>query len=561
MKYSIIIFLSALSICSSQNPYPRDYFIYPIKDPIILSGTFAELRSNHFHAGIDIKTGGVEGLKVVSSADGYVSRIKISERGYGKALYITHPNGFTSVYAHLQKFCPEIENYVKKKQYQNQKFEIQLFPSVNLLKFKKGEIIGYSGNTGGSSGPHLHFEIRDKNEKPVNPMLFGIEAKDTSKPSIHGLFVYPIENNSNINGYTTRVQIDIKKNASGDYISELINAKGEIGFGIISNDQLDYASNKNGLTSIVTTYEGVEHLKINFDKFSFYESKHINRYIDYEYYRNNNNRIQKLYIEQNNPLSIFKFEKNKGLINIVKKKVSLFEIKISDFAGNTTNLKIPIKFTEFDVKNKNENRKNSKKIYYDQDTHLKAESVDIFIKKNSLYEDLYLNFKFENDILNLHNTFVPLKKPISLCFNLDGYDQTKLDKLFIGKILNNGTVVYCQTSLKKNKLFANTRDFGKFKIVIDKEKPKIEIKNLNKVNAVIDGRYLKFKIFDNKSGIKNYLGTINGKWILMEHDPKTNILMHDLKDGIASKQENNLKLLVTDKVGNISKFETIFYTK
>tara|TARA_B100001564_G_scaffold46670_1_gene33885 strand:- start:93277 stop:94962 length:1686 start_codon:yes stop_codon:yes gene_type:complete len=561
MKYSIIIFLSALSLCSSQNFYPRDYFIYPIKDPIILSGTFAELRSNHFHAGIDIKTGGVEGLKVVSSADGYISRIKISERGYGKALYITHPNGFTSVYAHLQKFCPEIENYVKKKQYQNQKFEIQLFPSVNLLKFKKGEIIGYSGNTGGSSGPHLHFEIRDKNEKPINPMLFGIEAKDTSKPSIHGLFAYPIDNNSNINGYTNRVQIDIKKNTNGDYISKLINAKGKIGFGIISNDQLDGASNKNGLTSIVTTYEGIERLKINFNKFSFYESKHINRYIDYEYYRNNNNRIQKLYVEQNNPLSIFKFEKNKGVITIVENKVSLFEIKISDFAGNITNLKIPLKFAEFDVKNKNKNTNNLKKIYYDQDNHLKAESVDIFIKKNTLYEDLHLNFEFENDILNLHNIFVPLKKAINLSFNLDGYDQTKLDKLFIGKILNDGKVVYCQTSLKKNKLLASTRDFGKFKIVIDKEKPKIEMKNLNKVNGVIGGRYLKFKIFDNESGIKNYRGTINGKWILMEYDPKTNILTHDLNDGIVSKQENNLEVLVTDKVGNISKFETIFYIK
>ena len=183
-----------------------DYFSNPIDGKIILSGTFAELRTNHFHSGIDIKTKGIEGLNVFSSAEGYVSRIKVSHFGYGKALYITHPNGFTTVYAHLKKFSPKIEEYVKSKQYEIEEYEIQLFPKKETLKINKSELIAFSGNTGGSSGPHLHFEIRDSKERPINPMLFGIKVDDSIKPSIYDLYAYPITKQSHVNG-----KINVKK--------------------------------------------------------------------------------------------------------------------------------------------------------------------------------------------------------------------------------------------------------------------------------------------------------------------------------------------------------------
>ena len=160
---------------NSQNNYPQNYFANPLEVPLVLSGSFAELRSNHFHSGLDIKTQQREGLKVLASADGFVSRIKIAHFGYGKALYITHPNGYTTVYGHLQKFSPEIEAYIKKQQYEKESFEVELFPSAETLIVTKGNLVAYSGNTGGSGGPHLHFEIRDKEERPMNPMLFGID--------------------------------------------------------------------------------------------------------------------------------------------------------------------------------------------------------------------------------------------------------------------------------------------------------------------------------------------------------------------------------------------------
>ncbi|HHC78901.1 MAG TPA: M23 family metallopeptidase, partial [Flavobacteriia bacterium] len=178
---SFVLFFN-LSTLVAQKKYPTDYFAKPLEIPLILSGTFGELRTNHFHSGLDIKTQGRQGFNVHASAKGYVSRIKISHWGYGKVLYLTHPNGYTTVYAHLKKFAPKIEAYVKKHQYEKESFTLQLFPKADELVVEKNEIIAYSGNTGGSGGPHLHFEIRSGNSNPINPMLFGIEIPDTRAP-------------------------------------------------------------------------------------------------------------------------------------------------------------------------------------------------------------------------------------------------------------------------------------------------------------------------------------------------------------------------------------------
>ena len=177
----------------SQEIYPTDYFRKPLDIELIPSGTFGELRSNHFHAGIDFKTKQRQGLKVYTAAEGYISRIKISHFGYGKALYITHPNGYVSVYAHLKKFSDKIEKFIKNCQYQKESYEIEEFLSPNELIIEKDEVVAYSGNTGSSGGPHLHFEIRDNEERPINPMLFGINIKDTRRPLVQALYAYPLD--------------------------------------------------------------------------------------------------------------------------------------------------------------------------------------------------------------------------------------------------------------------------------------------------------------------------------------------------------------------------------
>src|SRR5690554_2261216 len=176
----------------SQKPIPVDYFDLPLQIPIELSGTFGELRNDHFHSGLDIKTLQKEGIAIYAPADGYVHRIKVSHFGYGKALYIQHPNGYSTVYAHLKDYAGAIQEYVKKEQYRQQSYEVEMFPGVDVLKVRKGDLIGYTGNTGSSGGPHLHYEIRDASSRPMNPLLFGMDIPDTRKPLINSVFVYPV---------------------------------------------------------------------------------------------------------------------------------------------------------------------------------------------------------------------------------------------------------------------------------------------------------------------------------------------------------------------------------
>ena len=201
MKFSFFLLLLSTSLFA-QTDYPKDYFRSPLDIPLKLSGNFGELRPNHFHAGFDMKTLQREGLNVYAVADGYVSRIKISTFGNGKTIYIDHPNGFTSVYGHLQKATDSIESFMKKTHYKEQSFEIEMYFKPNQMPVKKGQIIALSGNSGASEGPHLHFEFRDtKTEKIINPMFFGFDAllKDSKKPIVSNLYVYPLDAKTTVN--------------------------------------------------------------------------------------------------------------------------------------------------------------------------------------------------------------------------------------------------------------------------------------------------------------------------------------------------------------------------
>ena len=562
MKAYIFLLLSVVSFCNAQTPYPQDYFTSPLDITLVLSGTFAELRSNHFHSGLDIKTQGKEGFKTYAAAAGYVSRIKISRYGYGKALYITHPNGYTTVYAHLQKFSPSIEAYVKKQQYIKETFELELFPKAEDLKILAKELIAYTGNTGGSGGPHLHFEIRDKQERPMNPMLFGFDIKDTTKPMVYELFGYPLSEESHINGETSRVKIRIIKLPNGDYKTEQITAFGEIGFGIISTDKLDLASNKNGLNFIKTTLNGVKSLEVDFKRFSFNETKHLNRYIDFGYFFETKKRIQKLFIEKNNPLQLLKNHENKGIVCLQDATNSIYKIVVSDYKGNQSELTIPIKGLKKELPETKPIPLNLQQIIASEETILEKDHVSVQIFKDSFYEDVAINFEVTNDTLKLHKAIIPLQKSMNINFDISQYKGTDQEKLFIGSVSRYGNKLYYTPTKKRgNTLTARTKHLGNYTLGIDDESPKIEAINFKNGSWISNYRYLKVKISDEISGIKNYRATINDQWILMEYDTKTQTLTHDFNDEIIKETKNNLKIIVTDNVGNSSTFETTFYRK
>ena len=561
MRKIIFLFFILSITAYSQKDIPTDYFSNPIEIPLLLSGNFGELRSNHFHSGLDIKTQQKEGIPIYAPADGYVSRIKISHFGYGKALYILHPNGYSTVYAHLQKYAGAIQGYVKENQYKKESYTLELFPEAKLFSVKKGELIGYSGNSGSSGGPHLHFEIRDASSRPMNPMLFGIEIPDTKKPTINTVFAYPLSEDAQINQSQNPVKLRLILQKDGSYKAENIKAFGKIGFGVSTHDQQNGASNKNGVYQIKTTYNGEETFNVLFEKFSFAETRYLNRYIDYEYFKNNRSRVQKLFRQSNNPLSIINGENEFGFITVEDNFTSLYTIEVTDYKDNKIIISIPIKGENLEILEPRKDMKTDDFLFSDQANSITKGIFSVYIPANSMYENNYLNIKATGDTLKLHKDIIPLHKSIIITVDISNYSEIDKNKLFIGRLNYKGIPYYNKSHRKENKLSASTKIFGSYVLALDETLPTIKPINFSNKKWISKNKTLKIKIEDKISGISSYRATINGKFILMEYNYKKDVLTYDFDDNIISESENNLKLIVVDNVGNNATFEATFFRK
>ena len=561
MKYFIAALIFS-QFTFSQVSYPKDYFRSPLDVTLILSGSFAELRTNHFHSGLDIKTQQRTGLNVYSAAEGYVSRIKIQHYGYGKVIYVTHPNGYTTVYGHLQQFAPKIEAYLKQKQYEKETYEIELLPNMEDLPISADEIIAYSGNTGGSGGPHLHFEIRDQQERTINPLLFGLPVRDSKAPTIKSVFAYPKNDQSFVNDSNKRVELRLIPMKNNDYKVEDIKAYGDIGFSIGSYDQLDLAANKNGLSNIQSFFNGNKKFEIDFYRFSFDETRHINRFIDYEYYKTKRTHLQKLFVEEGNILSMYKDLDDNGYINIEEGASSVYKVRVQDFEGNETWITIPIKGSKPNpVPEKEENKKNYF-VFADQATTLNDKNVSVFIPANSFYENSFIDFKVNNDTLYLDKDIIPLQKNLTIQYDISNYNNSEKDQLYIAELLGYKKYPsYLKTKRKDNILTASSNALGSYALVLDTTNPKISAVNFQDGKWLSKYRYLTLKITDDLSGIGSYRATVNGKFILMEYEYKDNTLTFDFNDDIIKDTKNELKVIVTDNVGNSATFEATFFRK
>lgn len=546
----------------SQIEYPQDYFRSPLDIELIPSGTFAELRTNHFHAGLDIKTQQRQGLNVYTVAEGYVSRIKVSHFGYGKAIYITHPNGYTSVYAHLSSYAPKVEAYVKAKQYHEESYEIELFPKVDEIKVSPDEIIAYTGNTGSSGGPHLHFEIRDQQERTINPLLFGLKVRDHKTPFVSNVYAYTKDDQAFVKGRSGRVELRLIPNKNKDYHVESIEAYGAIGFGVVSYDQQDLAVNQNGINNLQAFFNGSKKFEMDFNRFSFGETRHINRFLDYELMKSKNKRVQKLFVEPGNVLSLYSHLDTDGYVTIQDSTASVYKIRIRDYHGNESWVTIPINGKKITKDPETADNITKTYIFSEQPTNLNEKNVNVYFPANSFYEDTYIDFKVSNDTLYLHKDLIPLQRNVAIQFDAGNYKEAEIDKLYIAELIGKKQhPSYLKTRRDKNLLSATSNALGTYVLVLDTQGPKISASNFQDGKWLSNYRYLKFKITDDLSGISNYRATINGQWILMEYEYKTNTLTFDFNDDVIKDTKNELKLIVTDNVGNSSTFEASFFRK
>lgn len=555
-----LLFLAAF-FSFGQTQYPKDYFRSPLDIPLKLAGNFGELRSNHFHSGLDFKTEKREGLNIYACAEGYVSRIKISEVGYGKAVYISHPNGFTTVYGHLQSGFGAIEKYIKSEQYKANSYEIDISLKPDELLVAKGDIIGISGNTGGSDGPHLHFEIRDtQTEKIINPLCFGFDSAiaDTKNPIISSLWVYPLGDNSIVNQSRRPIAVNLSLQKDGSYLAEKVLALGTIGFGITAFDYDDVSWNSNGIFKVQTFLNGKNDFRCQFDTFAFDETRLINALIDYGRYKKLGQRVQKLFMNEPYVLSFIDPGINKGIIKVENNTTQVYRIEVSDFNQNTVKISVPIQFSseaskiseipitsKYFVKSKKEN------IF-------SLQNVTVSFPPNTFYGDFFMNFEIKNKSLHLHEDSVPAFSNFLITFEDSITPQKERDKLFIG-LLNKNSVKYLNTKMYKNSFSTYSKYLGEYKLFKDGTPPKVKLDKRIGGKWITDLETLTFTISDDLSGIKSYNGYLNGKWILFEYETKTNKLIHRFSDGIVDEGRNDLKLVISDNVGNSTIFETHFF--
>lgn len=557
MRFLIFCFLFSSALLA-QTQYPKDYFSPPLDIPMQLSGNFGELRPNHFHAGFDFKTQQKEGLKVYASADGYVSRIKISTFGNGKTIYINHPNGYTTVYAHLQKAVGPIQDFISQTHYKEQAFEIEMYLKPGEIPIKKGEWIALSGNTGASEGPHLHYEIRDtQSEYIINPLHFGFDLgiKDTKKPTLSGLYVYPLFSTT-VNKSQRPIVLDYSLQKDGTYLADKVIANGPIGFGITTDDYDDVSFNRNGAYSVKSFFNGQPSFGFQFDTYSFDDMRYVNALIDYAKYKKTNQRVQKLYMNSKYNLPFIMTNETKGQIIPVPNLDGLYRIEVGDYFGNTTLVSIPIQYDTTPVILPAESPTSKYLIRSTKDNIFEKENASVFFPAGTFYDDFTLNFDVRNSILYLHDDSVPAHTNFIVSISNSKLSNEKIDKTYIARI--DGEKLIYNSTYRKDSIFSSkVKTLGKYKLVTDTLAPKISM------SKPIEGKWvsqnvIQLQISDLGSGIKTYNGYLNGKWVLFEYDNKTNTISHYFNDKFLLNGTNELKVIVTDAMGNSATFETQF---
>ena len=544
-------------LLSQPSSYKRIPFSQPIHLPFDLAGCFGEPRTAHFHSGIDIKTDGTEGKPVFSIYDGYISRIKVSPYGYGKCIYIKHPNGLTSVYAHLSAFNRKIEKYIHEQHYKNNQSELDVFFDSTIMPIRQDDTIAFSGNTGGSGGPHLHFEIRDsKSEHSINPLLFNYSYIDTIPPSISSIKIYEIYDNY-YNAASESIQLIKKDNTLtvSQPVEVSSNAKA-IGIGVQGYDQQFNNENKNGIYRIIVKKGSINIFQYTLNEIDFDKTRMVSAFMDYKEQQQNKKDEYQCFRLPNNTLSIYDTIVNNGFLE-TPDTIEYITIECYDFKLNKTTILIPIsaasKKTKSTVKSSlNFRKKNT----------LRDKGFSITFYENTFYDDVSLNFKMDSSytppVYTMEeNQYIPLNKACTV----------ELESKILGTELKKNAVIVVKnhedketaltTNVKDKWAYANTKDIGTFYLSFDTIKPFIQLLNYTAEGSKFTSNTIRVKISDNLSGISEYNGFIDGHWVNFYYDAKNDMLEYKF-DEYCPSGEHKLILLVTDKKQNQATLEQYF---
>lgn len=538
--------------------YPRDYFTYPVVATKGYVANFGELRPNHYHMGYDFRTDQVQNKKILAAADGYIAKVKVEPFGFGQAIYINHSNGLTTLYAHLNAFYPDLEKYVKQQQYAQKSWAVFLDIPADLFPVKKGDTIALSGNTGGSQGPHLHFEIRDtKTDKVLNPSLFNFEIPDTIAPDIFKLAVY----DRRLSTYEQTPKIYPLKKMNGAYttVPSLIVANTDkVSFGITTSDRYTGSSNRNGVYETVLYENDNAVAGFQLDSISYDETRYLNAHIDYKQRSSGGRFIEHVSKLPGYNSSVYKITNSDGVITINDTLAHSIKIEVKDANGNTSLLK-------FDIK-RNANIPEPQKLYpasyYQAQIFspgfvnvFESETIRFYLPANCLYDSIHFQYsetipKQGFAVYQLHNTSVPLQSyfPISIKAEIalpnkavmHRFANGKHDYAKAGPVMNGKETGWYKASF---------REFGSFQLMIDTMPPVITpIGFKNGMNSSKQSRIV-FVVKDNTEEIK-FNALLDGNWLRFSND-KGSRFIYDF-DEMCQPGEHELKIIAEDQVGNVA---------
>lgn len=566
IQYSLILFL-LLKTAVAQIPDPG-YFSSPLKIPLVLAGNFGELRSNHFHSGIDIKTEGRTGLPVYTPAEGMLSRIDVSPSGFGLALYIDHPNGTTTVYGHLQKLRDDLQAYLRSVQYDNESFSADISVPKGKFRFKKGELVAYSGNSGSSGGPHLHFEIRDTDsQKPVNPLLYRFGVRDDQAPAILSVMLYPLSDDAHVSGksYAQRIDAVLFNGAYHLKNNPVLNVYGEIGFGIQTFDYLTGSWNKCGVYEINLSVDEKPVYTFRMDHLNFEETRYVNSHIDYSHYQKYARRLQKSWVEPGDRLSNYPLLVNKGKIKLSDGQTHEIKYLIKDVNGNESHLAFNVISKPMPVVKQKET---GIPVSYNKSFSIDEDGIEAEFRSGTFYSDFRFDYqeqasanRFFSPVFKLHNDQIPVHQYYELKIKAVNLPSDLKNKALIAVVdLKTGRKWALGGEYSFGWVEANARQLGSFAITVDTIAPTITPVNIQNNNTLTDKSKISFKISDDFSGINTYRGELDGEWVLFEYDTKNNLIEYYFDASrVELEKKHHLKLTVSDMKENTKMYEASFY--
>lgn len=565
MRY---LFLVLLATVASQNLYSQKAgeYVSPLDIKLELTANYAEVRSNRFHSGIDLRTGGREGLPVRSVADGYISRVGVVPGGFGRVLYVAHPNGKTTVYAHLQKFIPEIEEFATQERYNLRMHSIDESLPRDKFPVKAGQIIGYSGNSGMSYGPHLHFELRNSaDQRTLEPVAgCGLRIPDSEHPRFLNLYYVATDTIKGVPVHAVPRRIDVDKTDDGVYTlkDSTILAVGRTGYFLTQvADSKNSGSNGMAVRRIVQKFDGDTTLVVGVDGYLYSQTRYASSMTYYPLQQNTRYDVYKLAVQQANRLPVYSNVKNRGVFTIEPGAVRNVEIVITDDSGNSSSFMMNV-VAGADSLSKFTDDTSAPAIYYNKPFINSADGAAISITPGTMFESAFYtqrrdSLKVEasgvvqlSDVYTIGNSDIPMNKNATLHLRADVPERLRPNVIFavVGdkNKISAGSGQYSNGGAE-----GRIRSFGRYCVVADTLAPTITPSfkpgaNLQNENSVT------FTLKDNFSGIKSFSATIDGKWILFERDIIKRTITHRFDNSRIPKDgsRHNITVEATDDCGN-----------